>query len=118
MMVTLAWPPPRTSSGGRSDRRCARFREERRHEAHARRPERVAEGDGPTVHVHPRRVRTGLFCQASTTEANASLISTTSMSAMDSDAFFKACAVAGMGALSIEDRVVTSHAQVVDARPG
>jgi len=25
------------------------------------------------------------------------LISTTSMSAMDSDAFFKACAVAGMG---------------------
>jgi len=42
------------------------------------------------------------FCQASTTEANASLISTTSMSAMDSDAFFKACAVAGMGALSMK----------------
>ncbi|MET9535848.1 hypothetical protein ABZY02_35745 [Streptomyces sp. NPDC006649] len=41
------------------------------------------------------------FSQASTTGANASLISTRSMSSMDMPAFFSAYAVAGMGADSI-----------------
>jgi hypothetical protein len=52
------------------------------HELGARAAERVAEGDGAAVDVDLAHVGLSSFSQASTTEANASLISKRSMSSI------------------------------------
>ena len=58
------------------------------------------------------------FSQASTTEANASLISTRSMSSSVSPARSRTLSVAGMGPVSIGHRVDAGQGEGVEAGPG
>src|SRR5439155_9994825 len=102
MMVTLAWPPPSHMvwRPHRPPVRSSSFSSV----VISRAP--VAPSGCPSAIAPPftltfARSAPVSRCHASTTDANASLISTRSMSASVMPAFSSACAVAGIGAVSI-----------------
>src|SRR6516164_7834641 len=77
------------------------FVQQRGHQPSAGAADRMAEGDGSAVGVDPLRSASSSASHASTTGANASLISMASKSSIDMPVRFSACWVAGIGAVSI-----------------